>query len=131
MITTKDLRAISRERLRDARALLRAKRFDGAYYICGYAVELALKARSCRTLKWLDFPETPQDFKGLLSFKTHDLAMLLRLSGIAVRVREKYMMEWSVVLEWRPEVRYRIVGQTAPEQAAEMLACSEKLLEIL
>jgi len=59
MITTKDLRAISRERLRDARALLRAKRFDGTYYVCGYAVELALKARCCRTLKWADFPGPP------------------------------------------------------------------------
>ena len=131
MITTKDLRAISRERLRDARALLRAKRFDGTYYVCGYAVELALKARCCRTLKWADFPETPQDFRGLQSFKTHDLAMLLRLSGVKARVRAGYMMEWSVVLEWRPEVRYRMVGRTTPEQAAEMLACSEKLLEIL
>jgi hypothetical protein len=111
--------------------LLRAKRFDGAYYICGYAVELALKARSCRTLKWPDFPETPQDFKGLQSFKTHDLAMLLTLSGVRATVRSRYIREWSVVLEWRPETRYRIVGQTSPEQAAEMVACSERLLEFL
>jgi hypothetical protein len=41
MITTKDLRAISRERLRDARALLPEKRPDGAYYVCVYPVGLA------------------------------------------------------------------------------------------
>ena len=131
MITTKHLRAISRERLRDARALLRARRFDGAYYTCGYAVELALKARSCRTLKWTDFPETPQDFRALQSFKTHDLAMLLRLSGVEARVNTRYVKEWSVVLKWRPEVRYRVVGHTTPEQAAEMVEYCERLLAFL
>jgi hypothetical protein len=35
MISTKDLRAIARARLRDAEVLLAAKRFDGAFYTCG------------------------------------------------------------------------------------------------
>src|ERR1039457_2278627 len=76
MISTKDLRAIARTRLSDAEVLLAAKRFDGAFYICGYAVELALKARICRTLKWSGFPENEKDFKGFRSVKTHDLAVL-------------------------------------------------------
>ncbi len=33
-----------------AQVLLRAKRFDGAFYLCGYSVELALKARICRSV---------------------------------------------------------------------------------
>jgi hypothetical protein len=82
MITARNLRAIARARLRDARVLLRARRWDGAVYLCGYAVELALKARICQTLKWAGFPETPAEFKGLQSVKTHDLEMLLHLSGI-------------------------------------------------
>jgi HEPN domain-containing protein len=49
MISRTDLRAIARALLRDAEALLAAKRYDGAFHICGYAVELALKARICRT----------------------------------------------------------------------------------
>jgi len=57
MISTRDLRAIARARLRDAQVLLTGKRFDGAFYLAGYAVELALKARVCRTLKWPDFPK--------------------------------------------------------------------------
>jgi HEPN domain-containing protein len=58
MISTKDLRAIARARLRDAQVLLKAERFDGAFYLSGYAVELALKARICRTLKWRATPST-------------------------------------------------------------------------
>jgi hypothetical protein len=37
---------------------LKAERFDGAFYLSGYAVELALKARICRTLKWRATPST-------------------------------------------------------------------------
>src|SRR5213594_478763 len=106
MIPTKDLRAIARARLRDAQALLRAKRFDGAFYICGYAVELALKARICRTLKWLGFPEDGKEFKGLLSMKTHDLETLLTLSGIRDRIIEKHVDDWSLALRWNPEWPY-------------------------
>ena len=82
MISTQDLRAIARARLRDAQVLLRAKRFDGAFYHCGYAVELALKARICRTLKWYGFPETAQDFKGFQLLRIHDVEILLGFSGI-------------------------------------------------
>ncbi|HBL27338.1 MAG TPA: hypothetical protein DD490_10940 [Acidobacteria bacterium] len=63
MIPSVTLRAISAARLEDARQLLAAGRFDGAVYLCGYAVELALKARICDTLGWSDFPETPKEFQ--------------------------------------------------------------------
>jgi hypothetical protein len=43
MRSTKDLRAVARARVRDAQVLLQARRFDGAFYLSGYAVELALK----------------------------------------------------------------------------------------
>jgi len=69
VISARDLRAIARARLRDAQVFLRAKRFDGAYYLSGYAVELVLKARICRTLKWEGFPQTAKDFEGLQSLK--------------------------------------------------------------
>jgi len=31
---------------------------DGATYLCGYAVEVALKFRICLTLNWPEFPST-------------------------------------------------------------------------
>ena len=39
-----ELQAIARERLGDAQALLRESRWSAAYYLAGYAIELALKA---------------------------------------------------------------------------------------
>ena len=68
MIARSDLRNIARARLRDAEMLLRARRYDGAVYLCGYSVEIALKARICRTSGWREFPETNRDFEG---YQTH------------------------------------------------------------
>src|SRR5207244_11998757 len=105
MIAPNVLKSISRARLRDAKVLLSAKRYDGAVYLCGYAVELALKARICQTLRWSGFPETQSEFKGFGSIKTHDLEILLRFSGIESRIKKKYLPFWSLVLDWNPEKR--------------------------
>jgi HEPN domain-containing protein len=93
MLTSNDLKGLSRARLRDAEALLAAGRFDGATYLCGYAVEIALKARIVKTLKWIGFPESRTDFNDLASFKTHNLQILLHLSGWKHRIRPKYPIE--------------------------------------
>src|SRR5579863_7686293 len=131
MISRRDLRTIARGRLRDAQVLLRAKRFDGAFYLCGYAVELALKARICHTLGWPGFPESSQDFKGLQSVKTHDLEVLLRFSGVEAQVKAKHLADWSVVLEWNPERRYQAIGQSTGQQVTDMVNCVKRLLEVL
>lgn len=131
MIPTKDLRALAKARLRDARVLLRARRFDGAFYVSGYAVELALKARMCRTLRWTGFPETGQEFKGFQSIRTHDLEVLLRLSGVEAKVKEKHFAEWSGVLGWNPDKRYQAMDQSSAQQATGMVTCTQRLLEVL
>ena len=131
MITTTVLKSISRARLRDAKVLLKAMRYDGAVYLCGYAVELALKARMCRSLRWAGFPETQQEFKGLQSVKTHDLEILLRLSGIEARIKTKYLAEWSVVLDWDPEKRYQRMGQATEQQANDMKVSATKLVAVI
>jgi len=131
MISTNDLRSAARAYLRDATVLLRAKRYDGAYYLCGYAVELALKARICRTLRWPGFPQTRSDFEGLQSLKTHDLEVLLQFTGVGARVKAKYLAEWSFVLNWNPEKRYQKTGNSTQQDAADMVASAKKLLAAL
>lgn len=131
MIATRDLRAIARARLRDAQVLLRARRFDGAFYLAGYAIEIALKARICRTLRWTEFPETSQDFKGLQSLRTHDLEILLRFSGVEARVKARSSAEWAVVVTWNPDRRYQTVGQSTAQETRAMVTSVIKLLEVL
>lgn len=131
MITIADLRAIAEARLEDAKVLLASERIDGAAYLCGYAVELVLKARICGTLNWDGFPETRKDFENFGSFKTHRLDVLLTLSGQEQWIKTNQLSEWSAVATWDPEARYRAVGQTDPVQAALMLIATETLLKVL
>jgi len=131
MISTKDLRAIARARLRDAQVLLKAKRFDGAFYLSGYAVEMALKARICRTLKWREFPQSGREFEDFRSLRTHSLEVLLKFSGVEERVTAMRPAEWSVVAEWDSEKRYQAVGALKPLEAEQMVKYVERLLEIL
>src|SRR6266705_6388973 len=83
------------------------------------------------TLKWSGFPETANEFRNLQSLKTHNLEVLLRLSGVEGRVKSKYLAEWSVVLNWNPEKRYQPIGQSTLQQAADMVTCAKRLLDIL
>ena len=88
-------------RLTDAEVLLEASRFDGSVYLCGYAVELFLKAQICKTLKWNEYPMSGK----FSSFRTHDLDVLLQLTGLEKKVKADYMNEWSTVAQWNPESR--------------------------
>ncbi len=113
MITSDDLQALSKERLEDAKILFKAGRMNWAVYTCGYAVELALKKKICVTLGWKGFPSTRGEFKDLGSFKTHDLDMLLHLSGVENKIKsEEVFAEWSIIASWGPEMRYSSEKQT-------------------
>jgi HEPN domain-containing protein len=131
VLSTADLTSIARARLKDAAALLSKRRYDGAAYLCGYAIESALKARVVKTLKWSDFPSTSSEFSGLQSFKTHDLHMLLRLSGWAPKIKAKYAAEWSVVSQWNPESRYRPAGKVTLAQAESMIESARTIIGVL
>ena len=131
MIAVREVRRIARARLADAEVLHDRRRFDGAVYLCGYAVELGLKARICRTLKWTEFPSTRKDFQGLESFRTHDLDRLLRLTGREAAVKARYLAEWSAVSEWNPEARYREIGTASAADSETMLGAAGLLLEKL
>jgi HEPN domain-containing protein len=131
MITRADLIRIAKARLKDARVLEAGGRFDGSLYLCGYAVELALKARICRTLKWPGFPSSRSDFDGLQSFKVHDLDLLLKLSGVEGAMKARHLADWSVVTQWNPEARYKLIGTAKPSNAQDMIRAAASLLRVL
>ena len=71
-----------------------ADRYDGAIYLGGYVVELALKNRICVVLNWKGFPQTAGEFQNYKSFKTHNLDVLLSLSGVESKINSS-ICEWS------------------------------------
>ena len=131
MIAIADLRSVAEARLRDAQVLLQEGRYDGAAYLAGYAVEIAIKARICQTLGWTGFPESRREFEGYASFKTHDLAVLLHLSGQESAILERYKEEWDRIVAWTPEERYSSVGSVEELTAHERVVVTRILIERL
>jgi len=98
-----DLQQLAEERLEDARALLQAGCFSGAYYMSGYVVECALKAAIAKQTHRYDFPDknkTQQSY-------THDLSKLLELAGYTEKqIDQATSRNWSVVKDWKETSRY-------------------------
>jgi HEPN domain-containing protein len=131
MILRGDMRRIAQARLQDARALRDRGRYDGAVYLCGYAVEIAVKARICQTLRWPGFPSTNREFEGKQSFRSHDLPILLELSGIEQLIISRYLPQWSAVATWTPDLRYQAVGNATQQQAEQMIEAAGILVRVL
>lgn len=126
-LTPKDLDTLADARLQDAEALLAAERHDASRYICGYAVELKLKARICRAHGWDVYPPVAPLAQPL---KTHNLAMLLLLSTMHARILDRYADDWSVVVAWNPERRYDVTPATA-QDAQAMIDATRALMAVL
>jgi len=131
MISVQDLKKIASARLKDAKVLYQNNRLDGAVYLCGYAIELTLKAKICKTLKWSGFPSTNSEFQGLQSFKTHRLDLLLSLSGQESKVKTVYFADWSIVANWDPETRYSIIGTISKTEASDMIESAKIIVAAL
>lgn len=125
MITIIELEDLARNRMEDARVLYEAGRYDGAFYICGYAVEMGIKKKICMTLGWPGYP-SEKEFDKLKFLKTHDLDTLLHFSGVEKQIKEELFSEWSIVISWKPEIRYSSQKQT--EKSAKLLLESAEAL---
>lgn len=131
MLSLKDLRKTVKAHLKDSEILFQNKRYNGSIYLCGYAVEIALKLRITKTLRWIGFPEKNKEFTNFTSFKTHNLDVLLQLSGKERDIKGSYFADWSVIAQWDPEVRYKSVGSAERNDAQQMIASSESILRVL
>jgi hypothetical protein len=103
-----DLRRLARTRLREARALLEARLFSGAYYLCGYAVECALKARIAKETRRCEFP----DLERVKASYSHNLTNLLKLAGLEALLQAEiasdtdFDVNWTSVKDWSEKARY-------------------------
>src|SRR5437016_5727073 len=94
--------------VKDAEILLRNRRWSSAYYLAGYAVECALKARIAKEFRRHEIPDRALVQK----FHDHTLAKLLELAGLTGilenrgRASSQFSRHWSVVAQWDSESRY-------------------------
>ena len=78
MATRRELQKLACLRLKEAEALFAAGCYDGCAYLCGYVVELGLKAAICATLGVDEYPEE----RLKKAFSTHNFEDLKLLAGM-------------------------------------------------
>jgi HEPN domain-containing protein len=123
-----ELKKIALARIKDAECLFASKRYDGARYVCGYAVEIALKARVCRHLNWGEFLPSNLDDGLYRLLMTHKFALLLSLTGLEQSLRRSALWnDWNTVATWDPELRYKLRSATRA-QAEAMIQSTKELV---
>lgn len=122
MVTRQQLQALAHMKLQEAEALFAAGFYDGCAYLCGYVVELALKARICATLGLNEYPDKGSRLKD--AFRTHDFEDLKLLAGMEPELsanRPALLNNWSIATKWKPELRYEPLGSYEQTQAEKIL----------
>lgn len=128
MPTRQELKKLAKTRLLEAKALFDKGLYDGACYLAGYVIELALKARVCRILDIVDYPDSGEISR---LFKTHKYDDLVKLSGLERKFEEakksnpSLLTNWSVVTKWSEEFRYRPVGTNPMKHVQEIINALE------
>lgn len=111
---------LTEARIQDAKVLLDIQRWDGAYYLVGYAVEFGLK--SCIIAKLLATDEFPEK-----SFSnncwTHNLSQLVSPAGLKDKLDadQDVNLNWLLVKDWNEAVRYDLKNASDARSKAEDL----------
>ena len=110
-----NIQKLATRKLEEADCLFTNGHIDWSYYTAGYAVELLLKARVCKTLGIEDFFDEKSSlmkkFKFPQAFKTHDFEQLSIVSGVykqleIAAIDSGFRVKWSKVCTWDEGSRY-------------------------
>ena len=109
-----DLRRMAEERIKDAKALIRGKRWEFAYYTAGYSIECALK--SCILARMIHTAWVFEEKWNAADCRVHGFGKLVHLAGLTNELNARraasaaagdlFDSNWGTVVAWKPESRY-------------------------
>lgn len=98
-----ELQRLAEARIDEAGVLLKAKKYSGAYYLAGYAIEFGFKACIAKKSRRYAYPD--KDFAQ--KCYTHNLRSLLELAGLpALSGIPQLQASWAVVKDWNEQSRF-------------------------
>lgn len=125
IVTKADFQELAEERLVEAKALLDLGKWNGAYYLAGYAVELALKACVIKMLMETDaFPDKELS-RNCYTHSVVKLAGLSKLDGelmTATDADPDLLANWALARDWSEEKRYHQIDKTEAEALYSAIA---------
>lgn len=99
-------RLLADQRLSDAELLLANDRFASAYYVAGYAVELAIKVIIANGFAAGVIP----DKQLVQNTYSHDLEKLIGLSGLnLIAAAPEVRANWLTTVQWSETSRYAMI----------------------
>jgi HEPN domain-containing protein len=116
-----DFQQLADVRINEAEALLAQGKYDGAYYLAGYAVECGLKACIAKLTDQHDFPPKP---KWIYDYYSHEIDKLVKTAGLTAQRDADFAADdslhanWEVVKDWTEESRYE---RKSEEQARDLI----------
>lgn len=139
MNSSQEIKQLANLRLAEATILLEAGKYDGAFYLAGYSVELMLKAKICEHLR-IDnlFNKQGCNLQGISDLRkvveTHDINLLLLFSGLEqkfriakatnVKLRDTYLFFTASTgnkTDWNEQVRYLPINSKTENDVKEFI----------
>jgi len=115
IVTRLDFQELAAVRLVEAKALLDASMWDGAYYLAGYAVEVGLKACIIKRVQATDaFLEKRFSEKCY----THDFGELVDLAALRATLNAAAALDaalganWAIAIKWTEQKRYSRLAES-------------------
>ena len=136
MTNPTEIRNLAKQRLSEAEILCRNGKYDGAFYLAGYSVELTLKAKICERLDIPNlFDETDagtNSIRGIgeirKTLKTHNLFTLLIFSGLKIQFDNDKATNIELAKTnsllfnaWDENSRYKPCGHTSDEDVKKLI----------
>jgi HEPN domain-containing protein len=121
-INRNDFQELADLRIDEAGVLLSHGKYDGAYYLAGYAVECGLKACIAKRTNRYDFPPKPKSIHDSYSHAIETLVKTAELAGQRendTNTDPELKANWAVVKDWSEESRYKRKTQ---DQAQQLIA---------
>jgi HEPN domain-containing protein len=131
MKNPEEIKKLAYERLEEAQILCDAGKYNGAFYLAGYSIELMLKAKICENWGVPKLFDEQYKIHGISkirdTIKIHDIAVLLIFSGlktkfeiakstnISLALANALLFESSGRCQWSEQVRYQSNSKDARE----------------
>jgi len=125
-VNRSDFQQLADVRIDEAVVLLGQGKWDGAYYLAGYAVECALKACIAKLTREFDFP----DKQRAANAYTHALDALLKQAELETQLKTDWAVNapleanWLTVKDWTEASRYLRNAQSSAEQICNAVKSS-------
>lgn len=132
-----EIKKLAYQRLEEAEILADNQKYEGAFYLAGYSIELMLKAKICENLGIDDLFDESSQIYGISevrkAVKTHDIAVLLIFSGLRAKFDDAkslslILMETNSILFaasgkclWSEQSRYQPCGSQMPESVKNLI----------